>query len=119
MTNTDLLFIEVPYEAANCYLSTGHYEHVQFFSENSLQTLLKNHGLRCNSAYCIGYGRSIPSIQAIAVKNTSSIHIKSSNNLLGIILRVLFENRLSYKLLYLSLMFLRKFKLFGDIDEYH
>ena len=92
-------------------LLLGFYNLIPYF-------LLKNHDLRCNSAYCIGYGRSIPCIQAIAVKNTSSIRIRYLNNFLRIFARTLFENRLSYKLLCLGLMFLRKFKLLGDIDEY-
>lgn len=62
------VYIEVPYEGPHYYLlkTKGHYEHINYFSSNSLTNLVHSiGGTNCIVKQKIGFGASIPVLVAV------------------------------------------------------
>jgi len=114
----DLLFIEVPHEAPNCIISSGHYEHVQFFTKESLEMLFQTYGLRHESRYCIGYGRSIPCIQIVAVRHDSTLALRRDSSPARLIYSFIVRFPLGFRIVLLLLDVVRKGRFTHLIREF-
>jgi hypothetical protein len=117
-TPQDILFVEVPHEAPNCVIASGHYEHVQFFTKESLEKLFQIYGLRYESRYCIGYGRSIPCIQIVAVRHDSTLALRRDSSPARFIYSLIVRSPLGFRFVLLLLNVMKKGRFSHLIREY-
>ena len=59
----EAFLVEVPMDSPYTRVSSMHYEHVQFFTKESIKRLFENNGVSVSARYCWGYGGRLPCIQ--------------------------------------------------------